>query len=282
MSARLVVSGLSVGYPGRAVVSDLTLPAFGAGTVTALVGPNAAGKTTLLRGMAGLARATGSIRVDGRELLGAAPQVQARYMAYMPQSLPQRVALTVYEAMLAALHASGAPPRGTPDADVVGRTLARLGIADLALRPLDRLSGGQRQLASLAQALARDPAVLLLDEPTSALDLRHQMTVMSTVADVAAERGIAAVVVLHDIALACRWCSRIVVLADGRAVADGPPETAITPETLARVYGVEARVERCSRGHMQIIADAPLTPDATGATGATGSVPAPNAPSSPV
>src|SRR5699024_5549091 len=92
-------------------------------------------------------------------------------------------------------------------------TLERLGIAGLAMRGLDELSGGQRQLASLAQAIARNPAVLLLDEPTSALDLAHQHRVMSAVQELGRERGTITIVVLHDIALACRWCERILVLS---------------------------------------------------------------------
>jgi iron complex transport system ATP-binding protein len=178
----------------------------------------------------------------------------------MPQTLPQRVALTVFEAVLSALKAS---PHGGATGDERGRALAtleRLGIGDLALRPLDELSGGQRQMASLAQALAREPAVLLLDEPTSALDLHHQLRVMSVVRAVAAERGIVAVLVLHDIALACRWCERIVVLSHGKVFADGPPQRAVTPKMFAEVYGVEARVETCSRGFMQIMVDGVAQP----------------------
>lgn len=251
----LVVSDLTIAYPGRTVISGLTLAPFKAGEVTALVGPNATGKTTLLRGLAGLAKARGSVRLGGRELIGLAPSEHAVHVGYMPQSLPQRVALTVYEAMLAALKAG---PGTAGDGDIRRTALAtldRLGIADLALRGLDELSGGQRQLASLAQAIARAPSVLLLDEPTSALDLAHQHRVMSTVAELARERGTVTIVVLHDIALASRWCRRVLVLAGGRPAADGPPDEAITPAMLREVYGVEARVERCSRGYVQVMVD---------------------------
>ncbi|MCX8995977.1 ABC transporter ATP-binding protein [Rhizobiaceae bacterium BDR2-2] len=253
---RLSVADYSVGYPGRHVVSGLSLPLVRGGALTALVGPNAAGKTTLLRGLAGLIRSQGSIEVDGRELHGLSASAYARHVTYMPQALPQRVALSVYEAVLSALHAT--PPEGTSKADLRRRafeTLERLGIGDLALAPLDRLSGGQRQLASLAQAIARQPSVLLLDEPTSALDLRYQLKVMSVVRDLARERGMVTIFVLHDIALAARWCERVIVLSNGRVAADGTPAEAITPAMFAEVYGVEARVERCSHGHVQIMVD---------------------------
>ncbi|MER2537177.1 MAG: ABC transporter ATP-binding protein [Rhizobiaceae bacterium] len=259
----LGMQNLSVGYPGRRVIDGLSLDPLAGGTLTALVGPNAAGKTTLLRGLAGLTRASGSIRLGGQELTALGTAARARSVTYMPQTLPQRVALTVFEAVLSALKAS---PHGGATGDERDRaltTLERLGIGDLALRPLDELSGGQRQMASLAQALAREPAVLLLDEPTSALDLHHQLRVMSVVRAVAAERGIVAVLVLHDIALACRWCERIVVLSHGKVFADGPPQRAVTPTMFAEVYGVEARVETCSRGFMQIMVDGVAQPQQT-------------------
>lgn len=252
----LQVERLSVGYPGRKVIAGLSLEPIMGGGLTALVGPNAAGKTTLLRGLAGLNRATGSIRFGGRELVGASAADHAAHVTYMPQSLPQRVGLTVFEALLGALKASPQGRSSAQDRELALETLARLGIEQLAMRALDELSGGQRQMASLAQAIARRPSVLLLDEPTSALDLNHQLRVMQVVEAIARERGIVTILVLHDIALACRWCRRIIVLSQGRVVADGTPEDAVTPQMFADVYGVEARVERCSRGYLQIMVDA--------------------------
>lgn len=252
----LSVTDYSVGYPGRQVISDLSLADIRGGALTALVGPNAAGKTTLLRGLAGLIRSHGSLRMDGMELRGLSASAYASHVTYMPQALPQRVALSVYEAILAALYA--ARPEGVSAAQLRQRameTLERLGIADLALSPLDQLSGGQRQLASLAQAIAREPAVLLLDEPTSALDLRHQLRVMKVVQELSRERGMITILVLHDIALAARWCERVIVLSNGRIAADGPPEEAITPQMFAEVYGVAARIERCSQGNVQVMVD---------------------------
>ena len=256
MTRSLVVEHFSVSYPGRRIIDRLSIPAVAGGTMGALVGPNAAGKTTLLRGLAGLIRAEGSVRLDGRELLKLTPQEYAQNVTYMPQALPQRVALTVFEALLSALHASR--PMGAVSGDMRQRALAtleRLGIADLAMRPLDQLSGGQRQMASLAQAVAREPAVLLLDEPTSALDLLHQWRVMQVVSELTRERGMVTVLVLHDIALAARWCDRMIVLSQGRIATDGPPATALTPGLFAEVYGVAARIESCSRGFVQVLVD---------------------------
>lgn len=256
MPGALHVRNLSVGYANRKVIRDVSPAPFEPGTLTALLGPNAAGKSTLLRGLAGLTRAHGSVHLGERALLGLPPAEFAALVGYMPQSMPQRVVLTVHEAMLAALRATPSPGAAGREAGAKAfETLERLGIAQLAMRGLDELSGGQRQLASLAQAIAREPAVLLLDEPTSALDLAHQHRVMSVVRELTRERGIVTVVVLHDIALAARWCGRVLFLADGGLAADGGPEDAVTPALLGRVYGVEARVERCSRGFVQVMVD---------------------------
>ncbi|MHB1330182.1 MAG: ABC transporter ATP-binding protein [Gemmatimonadales bacterium] len=253
----LTVAGLKAGYGDRAVLDGLSLPPFEPGGITALVGPNGAGKSTLLRVIAGLVPATGSIRLGDRELIGAAPRLRAESVAFMPQTLPQRVALTVLETVLSALKAS--PFEGQPQDETEARhravaILERIGIADLGLRYLDHLSGGQRQLASLAQVAVRQPAVLLLDEPTSSLDLKYQVVVMQLVRELAAE-GRIVVVVLHDLSLAARWADRIVVLERGAVRAAGEPGVAITRDVLGSVYGVDARVERCSRGQLQVIVD---------------------------
>ena len=126
-------------------------------------------------------------------------------------------------------------------------------------RRLDRLSGGQKQLAGLAQALAREPRLLLLDEPTSALDLHYQLRVLDLAREAAAERGMTVMIVLHDLQAAARVSDRIAVMAKGRLVAFGAPDEAVTPEILGEVYRVSARVQRCDRGVLQVMIDDVLT-----------------------
>ncbi|KAF7600487.1 MAG: iron ABC transporter [Candidatus Dactylopiibacterium carminicum] len=261
--AALQVRGLSAGYRHRKVIQDLTLPPFRAGEVHSLVGPNGAGKSTLMRALAGLQPAAGSVTLAGRELLGLSLAEHAKQITYMPQTLPQGVALSVLESVISALHASPTGGDGVRRQGMEQRAVAvlgRVGIMHLAMDGLDQLSGGQRQLVSLAQALVREPRVLLLDEPISALDLQHQLRVMKLVHELARERGMIALVVLHDLQAAARWSDGIVMMSRGRLIASGTPVQAITPQTLAQVYGVRARIEHCSRGMLQILVDDVLQP----------------------
>ncbi|AVS79319.1 iron ABC transporter ATP-binding protein [Paracidovorax avenae] len=261
MSAGLHIAHLGVAYGRRRVIDGLTAPALQPGTVTAVLGPNGSGKSTLLRALAGLVRADGSVALDGEALERASLAERARRIVYLPQALPAAVHLRVIESLLAARNASphdtraGDGLRAESAVEESAELLQRLGIGHLAMRHLDELSGGQAQLAGLAQALIRQPRVLLLDEPLSALDLNHQFHVMSLVREEAVRHGMVTLVVLHDLGIALRHADRVLVLRDGQLMADGPPAEAIDPALLARVYGVQARVEPCSRGLPQVIVD---------------------------
>lgn len=250
----LTVRGLSAGYGGRIVIDGLTLPPLRRGRLVALVGPNAAGKSTLLRAMAKLIHAQGEIRLGDRDLLTMRPAERAAMVGFMPQSLPNDVSLTVLETVIAALKVTGATEVETPVEAQALDVLARLGVSYLASKPLDKLSGGQKQVASLAQAIACKPTLLLLDEPTSALDLARQFFVMRVIKDYAAA-GAVVVAVLHDLALAAQWADEMVVMADAVLHSAGPPEDIVTPKMLAEVYRIAARVERCSRNRIQIMVD---------------------------
>jgi iron complex transport system ATP-binding protein len=259
----LRIEHLSAGYPRRRVIERLSLDPFPAGRITALVGPNAAGKSTLMLALAGLIRrTTGSVRLGPLDVLAMSVAERAGIVTFMPQALPQGVALSALESVMASLKAAPVAGLETHGIRIRERALAaleRLSIGSIAMEQLNRLSGGQRQLVSLAQAIIREPRVLLLDEPTSALDLRHQTQVMGLVRELARE-GRIVVIVLHDLNLAARWADHIVVLSDGAVAAQGAPETAITADMLARVYGVDALVERSTLGHLQVSVECVLSP----------------------
>lgn len=251
----LEVAGLTVARGARRVIDGLTLPPFAVGEFAVIAGPNAAGKSTLLRAIARLLPAQGRVRLDGDDLAALPRSDLARRIGFMPQQIELRSALTVLDSLLVAMNAAGgltgATVGGAPRALEV---LARFGLDDLALRPLNALSGGQRQAVALAQAMIRDPRLLLLDEPTSALDLARQFSMLREARALARE-GRIVIAVLHDLAQAAQWADRIVLLAKGGLAAAGPPDEVLTPNLLREVYGIEARVERCARGRLMVMVD---------------------------
>lgn len=252
----LVIQHLSAGYRNRPIIKNLSLMPMQEGQIVSLIGPNAAGKSTLLRAIAGLLPATGSVKLGDTEILGLPLVEQAKHITYTPQELPQQVALTVLETVMGALQVSRESGQDVDEAMQKSLlVMDRLGISHLAMEQLDRLSGGQRQLTSLAQTLVREPKVLLLDEPISALDLHYQLRVMKQVREFAAEKRMIVLVVLHDLSIAARWSDRIVILAKGEVVAEGTPKEAITPDVLSSVYQVKARVESCSQGSFTVMVD---------------------------
>lgn len=250
----LDVRDINVTLGKRHILHDVSLPPLMAGRVAALLGPNGSGKSTLLRTLAGLTPGRGEVNFAGQLLHRCTGRAPARHVVYLPQALPAGVHLRVMESVLAAGHGaarSSAPP--TPEAALA--LLERLGIAAMAMRFLDELSGGQRQLVGLAQALIREPSVLLLDEPLSALDLHHQFQVMQLIRRETVARGMVTVVVMHDLSIAMRHADTAVLLRDGRVVAAGEMSEVVTAESVAQVFGVQARVERCSRGLPHLIVD---------------------------
>lgn len=253
--ADLALNALTAGYGRDDVLHGLSIPALAAGEVTALLGPNGSGKSTLLKAIAGLVRAhAGSALLGERDLIRLSFGERAGHVVYLPQSLPAAVHLRVFESVLVAAKAGGGEASGT-DLQAIDSLLERLGISHLALHYLDALSGGQKQLVGLAQALIRQPHVLLLDEPLSALDLNYQFHVMSLLKQETREHGLISLIVLHDLNAALQHADRAVMIQDGRLYAAGAPADVITPASLAAVYGVQGRVETCSRGLRQVLID---------------------------
>jgi iron complex transport system ATP-binding protein len=215
--------------------------------VTALVGPNGAGKSTLLRCIAGLQRHSGHVAVSGR-----AVSVTGGSILYLPQEPPPASTLTVFETVLLA-HQRGNGFRVRRSATHrVAEVLTRMGLGELADRKLTQLSGGQRQLAGLAQAVVRGPEVLLLDEPTSNLDLHNQLAMLELIRQYAIEQPAAVIVTIHDLAHAARFADRVIVLHDGTVHASGTADEVITEEMLREVYRVDATVHRTSGGTLTL------------------------------
>lgn len=225
------VEDLTVTLGGRPVLRGVTL-AVEAGEIVALLGPNGAGKSTLLRAIAGLVPARGRIRLG--------PDGEHARLAFMPQESSAPRGLSVLEVVLLGRLERLGFVVGAVDLEAARRALAAVGLEDLAARPVAELSGGQRQMVYLAQTLAADPRIVLLDEPLAALDLRHQLEVAALVRRLVGERGLACLVVLHDLNVAARMADRLALLHEGRILAAGPPEAMLRPRHLATLYGVEA------------------------------------------
>ena len=253
----LQLEHMKVAYGSREIIADLSVARLVPGTVTALLGPNGSGKSTLLKAIAGLTRlAHGQVLLGEQDLTRASFEVRARQVVYLPQTLPAAVHLQVFESVLVAANASAfAGGAGGTSVAQVQQLLERLGIGHLGAQYLDSLSGGQKQLVGLAQAMIRRPKLLLLDEPLSALDLNYQFHVMDLLAQETRENGLITLIVLHDLNIALRHADHCLMIRSGQLVADGPPREVITPAALAEVYGVRARVEACSRGVPQVMID---------------------------
>ena len=230
---------MRAGYREREVLRGVDLVAR-EGELVAVVGPNGAGKSTLLRVLAGLIAPTaGRVTIGGADVTTMDRRAVARHVAVVPQVFETLFPFTVREIVAlgrtARLGALGV--LGHDDARAVMRALEELSSTELADRRIDRISGGERQRAVLAMALAQETDVLLLDEPTAHLDPAQQRATLEHVARLARERQLAVVAVLHDLNLASALATRIVVMADGQIVRDGEPREVLTAALVREVFG---------------------------------------------
>ena len=226
--------------------------------MTALIGPNGTGKSTLLRAIAGLHTHSGDVKIGARRVDKAE---RRDVIAYMPQDNTATSSLTAIEVvLLGRLRSLGliVPETLVREAETM---LTRFGVEALGGRTLDAISGGQRQLVFLAQALFRRPHVLLLDEPTASLDLRHQLLVLEAVSEAARRDGIVVAVAMHDLSLAAQFADSFILLSGGRVEAAGPARDVLVPERLARVFRVQTEVVVGSDGKPRVV---PLRPSPQG------------------
>ena len=240
MTALLEARGLGVRRGPRMVLHEVTL-ALAAGEALAVVGPNAAGKSTLVRALAGLLpAAAGDVLLQGRPLSSCSRTAIARAVALVaaddaagpaPLTVAERVALGRYP------YVGALRPLDDADRATVGEALEAAGIAGLAARRIDTLSAGERQLAALARGLAQTPRALLLDEPGAHLDVGHQLR-LTRILDAVRRTGVGVLMVVHDLSRAAAWADRLVLVAAGRIAAEGPPRAVLDGAAARDAFGV--------------------------------------------
>ncbi len=240
-SALLELHEVRFAYGPRQVLNGISA-AVDVGEMVALLGPNGAGKSTLVGCLSGTLRPSGgSVRLDGVPLAEHSRAALARRIAVVPGEVSVGFPLRVGELVALGRLPHEHPLLGLKAADraAIDSAIERVGIAHLRERDVRELSLGERQLAVLAMAVAQNAAVMLLDEPTVHLDLRHQVEVMELLRDISARDGVAVVAVMHDLTLAAHFFPRLVLLDEGRLVADGEPPAVLTPDAIRAVYGVD-------------------------------------------
>jgi iron complex transport system ATP-binding protein len=236
--------GLSLGYDGTTIVNGLDLT-IEPGRVTVIVGANASGKSTLLRGIARLLRPEkGEVVLDGTNIASLSSKKVATVVGLLPQQPIAPDGITVSDLVGRGRY----PHQGwfrqwtSTDDTIVADALAATDTLQLAERRLEELSGGQRQRVWIAMALAQDPDILLLDEPTTFLDVTHQIEVLDLLLELNRERNTTVVMVLHDLNLAARYADRLVVMSKGRIIAAGSPADTLTEPVVNDAFGLEARI----------------------------------------
>jgi len=236
----LSASSVTVRIGAKEIVREASL-VLNAGELVALVGPNGAGKTTLMRALAGLIPALGSIMLQGKPLSSLTPRERAHAIAYLPQGHIFHWPMSVESIVMLgrAPHGDAFSGASPDDRAAVAQAMATTETQIFAERAVTTLSGGEKARVALARALATQAPMLLADEPTAALDPRHQLVVMELLRS-AARAGNAILAIMHDLTLAARFADRVLVMNDGRIVADGTPAEALAPERLAAVFGIEA------------------------------------------
>ncbi len=253
VSAGLAVEALGFGY-GTRTVGEAASFALAHGEVLCLLGPNGGGKSTLLKTVLGLLPPlSGAIRLDGEDTATWPARRRALAFGYVPQSGAGQFSFTVAEMVLMGRNAHRGPfaAPSAADHEIVAASMATLGIAALAERDWLKISGGERQLALIARALAQQPRLLVLDEPTANLDFGNQVRVLIELRRLAG-RGLAVIFATHHPEQAFACADRVALLHGGRLVGLGAPAATITAETMRLVYGVDVDVVSVGTGRIKM------------------------------
>ncbi|WP_342479363.1 ABC transporter ATP-binding protein [Paenibacillus sp. FSL F4-0097] len=244
MSERLNTEELSIGYAEATIVKGLNL-SIPTGKITALVGANGSGKSTILKTMARIMKPkSGTVMLDGKSIHNFSTKEVARQLAILPQNPTAPDGLTVSELVSYGRfpHQKGFGTMTAEDRNIISNALSVTGMESFHDRPIDRLSGGQRQRAWIAMALAQETDILFLDEPTTFLDMAHQLEVLQLLQKLNEEEGRTIIMVVHDLNHATRYAQHMVAIKSGTVVSEGSPTEVMTPDVLREVFGIEADI----------------------------------------
>ncbi|MEO0976015.1 MAG: ABC transporter ATP-binding protein [Pseudomonadota bacterium] len=244
----LTAENLTFSYGSRRIFDRVGFDPIAPGQLTALIGPNAAGKSTLFRLIAGLLKSeTGKVHLGGTDLDTLTTRTRLERVCFMPQFFTANAALTVFDVVMMAHKQLKGWRVNEADMIAVGTALQEAGIGHLSEAYVSELSGGQSQMVSVTQALIRKSDVYLFDEPTSALDLRHQLDVLGQIKAAVADRGAIGVVALHDLNLAARFADNLILLGEGRILAQGAPAEVLRADAISNTYGVAIETSKGPR-----------------------------------
>lgn len=249
----LTAQNLSVSFGTRQVLHDTGFAPLQPGQLTALIGPNAAGKSTLFRTIAGLVKSTrGEIHLGDDNLKDLPTRTRLKRICFMPQFFTANAALSVFDVVLMAQKQLAGWRVSHDDMTAVARALDEAGIGHLADANIGELSGGQAQMVSVCQALTRRSEVYLFDEPTSALDLRHQLDVMSRIQAAIRARNAIGIVALHDLNLAARYADHLLLIGAGKILTEGVPDRVLADPVIAETYNVDIETARGPRKELNV------------------------------
>ena len=254
---KLKVKDVEFSYGSVPILKDVCIE-LATSEMLGVVGPNGAGKSTLIRCIDRiLAPQKGNILLDERDIKEMRLMELAKKMGYIPQSTSRVFPATVFDTVLMGRRPHLGWRSSEKDTEKVLEMLQMLNIEEFAMRDINELSGGQQQKVFIARALTQEPDVLLLDEPTSNLDIRHQLEVMDIIKNIVREKGIAAIMAIHDLNLASRYADRIIMMNSGKIFAAGDPVSVLTSDNIKWVYGVEAEVNN-NNGRPYIVPIRPI------------------------
>lgn len=240
---KIKIKNVEFSYGSTQILNNITMELLHQEAL-AIIGPNGTGKSTLIKCLDGLLNPQrGSVCLDDKDIKNMKRVEIAKYVGYVPQSSTSTFGIKVLDMVLLGRSPHISWRSSENDKSKALKALQLLGIENLAMKNFNEMSGGQQQKVTIARAIAQEADILLLDEPTSSLDIKHQLEVMELMKRLVKEKGISAIISVHDLNLASRYCDKVIMMNKGKIIAAGKPVSVLTAKNIADVYGVEAMVK---------------------------------------